>query len=112
MVRHPFLPRRLQRSLPALLLVFATWLPAMAQGSVVATVDRADVELNESFTLKVTVDTAIDTEPDASALEDDFYVLSRSELSNTMIVNGQISRSRTWSYVLMAKQAGDLVIPP
>ena len=101
-----------RRILPALLLVFAAWLPAMAQGSVVATVDRADVELNESFTLKVTVDTAIDTEPDATALEDDFYVLSRSELSNTMIVNGQISRSRTWSYVLMAKQAGDLVIPP
>ncbi|HWM28304.1 MAG TPA: BatD family protein [Woeseiaceae bacterium] len=112
MVRHPRFIAWHRRSLPALLLVFATWLPAMAQGSVVATVDRADVELNESFTLKVTVDTAIDTEPDATALEDDFYVLSRSELSNTMIVNGQISRSRTWSYVLMAKQAGDLVIPP
>lgn len=88
------------------------WLPAPAGAAVVATVDRADVELNESFTLKVTVDTAIDTEPDAASLEDDFYVLSRSELSNTMIVNGQISRSRTWTYVLMAKEAGDLVIPP
>ena len=88
------------------------WLPVDAGAAVVASVDRADVELNESFTLKATVDTAIDTEPDASSLEDDFYVLSRSELSNTMIVNGQISRSRTWTYVLMAKQAGDLVIPP
>jgi hypothetical protein len=87
-------------------------LPQVAAAAVVATVDRADVELNESFTLKVTVDTAIDTEPDAARLEDDFYVLSRSELSNTMIINGQISRSRTWTYVLMAKQAGDLVIPP
>jgi len=87
-------------------------LPVSAGAAVVASVDRTDVELNESFTLKVTVDTAIDTEPDAAALEDDFYVLSRSELSNTMIVNGQISRSRTWTYVLMAKQAGDLVIPP
>jgi hypothetical protein len=88
------------------------WMPLPAAAAVVAAVDRSDVELNESFTLKVTVDTAIDTEPDAAGLEDDFYVLSRSELSNTMIVNGQISRSRTWSYVLMAKEAGELVIPP
>lgn len=88
------------------------WLPHASLAAVVASVDRSDVELNESFTLKVTVDTAIDTEPDARSLEDDFHVLSRSELSNTMIINGQISRSRTWTYVLMAKRAGDLVIPP
>jgi hypothetical protein len=95
-----------------LAMVLVVWLSVTADAAVVASVDRADVELNESFTLKVTVDTSIDTEPDASALENDFYVLHRSELSNTMIVNGQISRSRTWSFVLMAKEAGELVIPP
>jgi hypothetical protein len=104
---------RLVRALtPVIVTAWLAWLPQAAAAAVVATVDRADVELNESFTLKVTVDTAIDTEPDAARLEHDFYVLSRSELSNTMIINGQISRSRTWTYVLMAKQAGDLVIPP
>ena len=91
------------------LLVFAT-LPARA--SVIAAIDRANVELNESFTLKITVDTAIDVEPNADSLEEDFYVGTRSQLSNTTIVNGQISRSRTWTYVLMAKREGDLVIPP
>lgn len=91
------------------LLVLAT-LPARA--SVIAAVDRANVELNESFTLKITVDTAIDVEPNADDLEEDFYVGTRSQLSNTTIVNGQISRSRTWTYVLMAKREGDLVIPP
>jgi len=80
--------------------------------AVIASIDRSRIELNESFTLKVTVDTAIDVEPDASALEQDFLVGSRSQLSNTTIVNGQITRSRTWTYVLMAKDAGDLVIPP
>ncbi len=94
--------------LAGLALVFA--LPAGA--AVVASVDRAEVELNESFTLKVTVDTAIDVEPDISALDEDFYVGTRSQLSNTTIVNGQISRSRTWTYVLMAKRSGDLRIPP
>jgi len=87
--------------------------PIMAvNAAVIASVDRARVELNESFTLKVLVDTAIDVEPNASALEKDFYVGSRSQLSNTTIVNGQITRSRTWTYVLMARRAGNLVIPP
>lgn len=83
-----------------------------AQAAVIASVDRSDIELNESFTLKITVDTAIDTEPDASALDAEFFVGTRSQLSNTTIVNGQISRSRTWTYVLMAKREGILEIPP
>ncbi len=88
-------------------------LPALAvEAAVIASVDRADVEINESFTLKVLVDTDVDVEPDSSALEMDFYVGQRSQLSNTTIVNGQISRSRTWTYILMPKRDGDLVIPP
>lgn len=97
--------------------VSVTWMLALtmfgvAEASIIASVDRSDIELNESFTLKITVDTAIDTEPDSSALEADFYVGTRSQLSNTTIVNGQISRSRTWTYVLMAKREGNLEIPP
>jgi len=97
--------------------VSGIWVAALltlgiAEASVIASVDRADIELNESFTLKITVDTAIDTEPDASALDADFFVGTRSQLSNTTIVNGQISRSRTWTYVLMAKREGNLEIPP
>lgn len=104
-------PRRIGAAVAVLLL--ACWLaPGQAIAAVLASVDRSDVELNESFTLDVTVDTAIDVEPDAAALEEDFYVLSRSELRNTTIVNGQISRNRTWTYVLMAKEAGEFTIPP
>ena len=95
--------------LSSIMLLFAA---ASAGAAVVASIDRANVELNESFTLKITVDTAIDVEPDASALEEDFYVGTRSQLSNTTIVNGQISRSRTWTYVLMARKEGNLTIPP
>lgn len=93
------------------LLVVVAW-PVCALAAVTASIDRSNIELNESFTLKVTVDTAIDTEPDASALEDKFEVVSRSQLSNTTIIDGQISRSRTWTYVLMARQEGELVVPP
>ena len=87
----------MRRSVGALLLAGLLAVSMAAQAAVVASIDRADVELNESFTLKITVDTAIDVEPDASALEEDFYVGTRSQLSNTTIENGQISRSRTWT---------------
>jgi hypothetical protein len=96
----------------AAVLLLALITSATAGAAIIASVDRADIELNESFTLKITVDTAIDTEPDASALDEDFFVGTRSQLSNTTIVNGQISRSRTWTYILMAKREGYLEIPP
>lgn len=83
-----------------------------ARAAVTASIDRADVEINESFTLKLMVDTDADAEPDASALDADFYVGQVSQLSNTTIINGQISRSKTWTYVLMPKRDGELVIPP
>ena len=100
------------KKLSSLLIVIALVLAGTANAAVIASIDRSNVELNESFTLKITVDTAIDVEPEASALEENFYVGTRSQLSNTTIVNGQISRSRTWTYVLMARREGDLVIPP
>jgi len=83
-----------------------------ALAAVTARVDRADIELNESFTLEIISDTNIDLQPDVSVLDADFYVGQGSQLSNTTIVNGQISRSKTWTYVLMPKRNGEIVIPP
>jgi hypothetical protein len=80
--------------------------------AVVARVDRTDIELNESFTLEVITDENIDLQPDTSSLETDFYVGQSSQLSNTTIVNGQIERSKTWTFVLMPKRAGEIIIPP
>ena len=80
--------------------------------AVVTRVDRADIELNESFTLEVITDANIDLQPDISVLEQDFYIGQPSQLSNTTIVNGQIRRSKTWTYVLMPKSAGRITIPP
>jgi hypothetical protein len=83
-----------------------------ALAAVTTQVDRAAVELNESFTLEVVSDTNIAAQPDMSVLDDDFYIGRSSQLSNTTIVNGQIHRSKTWTFVLMPKRAGQLVIPP
>jgi len=93
------------------LLLLALLVAGRADADIIASVDRAEVELNESFTLKIAVDSEVSAVPDVSVLEPDFHVGQPSQLSNTTIVNGRISRSRTWTYVLMAKSAGDLVIP-
>lgn len=85
---------------------------APLRAEITASVDRADIELNETFTLKVTVDNGQGGEPDASALNKDFDVLQLNQGSSTMIVNGDISRSFTWSYTLMPKVAGQIEIPP
>jgi len=82
-----------------------------ANATVTASIDRADIELNESFTLELTTDTNIDMQPDISVLENDFHIGQSNQLSNTTIANGQIRRSKTWSYVLMPKRAGQVIIP-
>ena len=90
----------------------ALLLSVQSFATVVTRVDRADIELNESFTLEVITDANIDLQPDISVLEQDFYIGQGSQLSNTTIVNGQIRRSKTWTYVLMPKRAGQMTIPP
>lgn len=101
-----------RKSLQWAAFVLACLLPTLeVRAAVTASVDRADVELNESFKLELTSDANIELQPDVSVLEQDFYIGQGSQLSNTTIANGQIRRSKTWTYVLMPKRAGKIVIP-
>ncbi|MBT8107938.1 MAG: BatD family protein [Gammaproteobacteria bacterium] len=103
---------RLSRRSSAWIAVMTLLVGVEAGAAVVTRVDRADIELNESFTLEVITDENTDLQPDISVLEADFYIGQGSQLSNTTIVNGQIRRSKTWTYVLMPRRAGDITIPP
>ena len=94
-----------------LILLFTLFFSVPAMAGVTASIDRADIELNESFTLEITSDSNIEMQPDITVLENDFHVGQSNQLSNTTIMNGQIRRSKTWSYVLMPKRAGQIVIP-
>jgi len=93
------------------IIIAALLLGGEACATVVARVDRADIERNESFTLEIISDTNIEMQPDVSSLNKDFHVGQGSQLSNTTIINGQIRRSKTWTFVLMPKRAGQLTIP-
>jgi hypothetical protein len=90
-----------------LLLVSAT-----ASAAVTARVDRPTVDLNESFTLEIIVDSNTDLEPDLVPLGESFFVGQVSKLSNTSIFNGEIRRSLTWTVALMPKKTGVQEIPP
>ncbi len=91
--------------------VVCTLLVVPVQAAVLATVDRPVVDLNESFTLELTIDTTTDVEPDLAVLEDGFSVGQVSMLTNTSIINGDIQRSKTWSIALMPKKTGTQEIP-
>lgn len=85
---------------------------ATAVATVTARVDRPTVDVNESFTLEIVVDSNTDLEPDLTVLEENYLVGQVSKLSNTSILNGDISRSLTWTVMLMPKATGEQFIPP
>ena len=91
------------------LLLLVSW---TASAAVTARVDRPTVDLNESFTLEIIVDSNTDLEPDLMPLEASFFVGQISKLSNTSIFNGEIRRSLTWTVALMPKATGVQEIPP
>ena len=73
--------------------------------------DRNPVHMNESFTLTFTAKGDVDDDPDFEPLGVYFDILSRSSGSQTTIINGNFSSSRTWNLVLMPKQEGEITIP-
>jgi hypothetical protein len=74
-------------------------------------VDRNPVTLNESFQLLFTANESPDGRPDFSPLETDFEILGQSQSSSTSIINGQFSKKIQWKVDVIAKSAGELVIP-
>jgi hypothetical protein len=74
-------------------------------------VDRNPVSLNESFQIIFSTTESPDNDPDFSALEQDFDILSQSKNSKASWINGKSSRTLQWIVNVMAKQAGTLTIP-
>lgn len=75
-------------------------------------VDRNPVGFNESFQITFTASEQPDGNPDFSPLQGNFEVLDQQRSSSTSLVNGRVSRSEQWIVRAMAKQTGELLIPP
>lgn len=79
--------------------------------SIVASVDRSQIFLDESFRVMFEAEGAVDEDPDFSPLRTDFEILSQSQSTNMTYVNGQYSKKGVWSLDLMARRSGALTIP-
>lgn len=77
-----------------------------------AILDRNPVSLNESFQLTFTADADPDASPDFSPLQQQFEILNQQTSSSSSWVNGKSQHTQQWVLSLMAKQAGQLLIPP
>ena len=82
-----------------------------AAAEVQVSIDRNPVQVNESFQLVFSLDADPDHDPDFSALQQDFLILSNRRSSGISIINGEYQRSVKWGLKLMAKQVGEFTIP-
>lgn len=80
--------------------------------SLTARVDRTNLSLEQTLNLQITYDGRSNDEPDLSALEQNFEILSRAHSSSVSISNGQASSNTRWNLTLAPKMAGQLLIPP
>ena len=103
------------RWLPYILLFcFSVWvLPVHAQtpAPITASVDRDTLSINETIQLTVTIltNSLAPVLPDMPAL-DDFEIVGTNSGSQLNIVNGQISSSNSYVYILQPRKSGELTI--
>ncbi len=90
------------------------WLPAspLLAAQIELQVLPDQIRQNESFRLVYTATGSVDEEPDFSVLTTDFEILSNSSSSSISVINGDYTRSKSWTLDLMARRKGNLVIPP
>lgn len=94
----------------ALLMLAILSIPALAADITVRT-DRDPVAQGETFRIIFTVDGSQDDEPDFSPLNQDFQLLGTSQSSSFSIINGSMSRSKTYTLTVAPNRKGRLTIP-
>ena len=96
----------------ALVIVLLSAWVGTATSAVQARLDRDQMTMGERIQLKVrTQGRNLNTEPDLSSLQTDFYLLGQSQSIRTTIVNGQRDVSVDWLIDLAPLRAGELEIP-
>ncbi len=81
-------------------------------GEFTATVDRNQVYVGESFTLSLTLkEVSPRGTPTISRLKKSFSIHSEQQSSNTVMINGRVTSTTAWQFILMPLAEGELVIP-
>jgi len=93
------------------IVILSTLLSPLYATEITVKVDRNTINLNESFQLIFSAQDKPDAEPDFTPLDKDFEILSQSQQQSTRISNLKMRRTNEWVLTVMAKRAGNLVIP-
>ena len=102
-------------AIAVLVAVLVAGLPAvaMAEISVTASVRQTTVSLNESFPLTISVEgTRSAPAPNLDALEEHFSVRSAGSSTNMSMVNGRITQSKSFTYMLLPRDLGTFTRGP
>ena len=94
-----------------LILFTALFFSGQAYAAVNATVDRYNINLDETLNLTIEVSGDDSGEPDITPLQQSFEVLSQNKSSSYSLINGAMSSKSTWFFTLRPRHAGDLIIP-
>ena len=107
------MPGRMPWRTPVAAVLALAALLVHAQDTLVrASVDRDTVRENESFTYSIVAEGSVRDDPDTSAIQQQFDVLSRSSRTRIEIVNGQRRQVVEWDLELFPTGAGNFVLPP
>lgn len=88
------------------------WAALAGATDIQVAVDRNPVGLGESFQITLTATEEPDGSPDFGPLQENFEIVNQQRSSNSSWVNGKSSRSEQWILTAMARQAGEILIPP
>ena len=94
------------------LILFLLLLTGNSYAGIVATVDRNQIVVGETFNLTISLDENTSEEPDLSELNQVFKVLGISRSSSTKIINGEYTVEKSWQISLMPNGIGRNTIPP
>jgi len=84
----------------------------LVSGEFTASVSKNEINLGESFTLYLTLKGGSSkSTPAIDSLKKMFIIHSQQQSSNTVIMNGQITVSKTWLFTLIPQKEGEAVIP-
>lgn len=95
-----------------ILIICLIWPAMLLAAEFTASVDRNQVAVGERLSLMLELhNVSSDGQPDTSVLYQYFDVTPGGQSSKTSIINGDISSSTRWQYMLVPKQAGTVTIP-
>jgi len=82
-----------------------------AAGQLIASVDRDNIGIQETFTLTISAESRSSGQPDVATLKNDFEILSNNVSQFTSITNAGAEYKKVWQLTLAPKRVGTLLIP-